>query len=86
MVMTTDVLADTESRMKKAVEILDRDMDTVRTGRANPVLVELLQIDYHGVPMALNQLASISAPEARLLVVQPWGTLWLGYLMWKNID
>ena len=72
MVMTTDVLKDAESRMKKAVEVLERDMDTVRTGRANPALVELLQIDYHGVPMALNQLASISAPEARLLVVQPW--------------
>ena len=72
MVMPTDVLTDAEARMKKAVVVLDRDMDTVRTGRANPALVELLQIDYHGVPMALNQLASISAPDARLLVVQPW--------------
>lgn len=72
MVMPTDVLTDAEARMKKAVEVLERDMDTVRTGRANPALVELVQIDYHGVPMPLNQLASISAPEARLLVVQPW--------------
>ena len=72
MVMTSDVLADADSRMKKTVEALRRELDTIRTGRANPALVEHLQVDYHGVPMALNQLASITSPEARLLVVQPW--------------
>ncbi len=72
MVTTPSVLADAESRMKKAVEALRHDMDTVRTGRANPSLIEHLQVDYHGVPMPLNQLASIISPEARLLVVQPW--------------
>ena len=72
MTMVSEVLANSESRMQKAVEALRRDLASMRTGRANPSLVEHLQVDYHGVPMPLNQLASITAPEARLLVIQPW--------------
>ena len=67
-----DLLGDADHRMQQAVEAVRKDLGTVRTGRANPSLVENLTVDYHGVPMPLNQLASISAPEARLLVVQPW--------------
>ncbi len=65
-------LADSESKMRKAVETLRRELVTIRTGRASPALVERLTIDYYGVPTPLNQLAGISAPEARLLVIQPW--------------
>ena len=67
-----DVLADTASRMAKAVEILTRDLSSLRTGRATPVLVESIMVEYYGTPTPLNQLATIIAPEARLIVVQPW--------------
>lgn len=70
--MITSLLSEAESRMHKAIEVLKREMNTIRTGRANPALVENVIVDYHGVPTPLNQLATISAPEARLLVVQPW--------------
>ena len=70
--MVTSLLSDAESRMQKAVEALRREMNGIRTGRASPALVENLTIDYHGVPMPLSQVATISAPEARLLVIQPW--------------
>lgn len=51
---------------------LKKDLATIRTGRASPAIVEHVRVDYAGVPTPLNQLASISAPEARLLVIQPW--------------
>jgi len=70
--LTTLALEDAEDRMEKAVEALKHELATVRTGRAHPALVEHLAIDYFGTPMALNQLATISAPEARLIVIQPW--------------
>jgi ribosome recycling factor len=67
-----DVLADAESRMAKAMDALRRDLDTIRTGRASPTLVERVQVDYYGSSTPLNQLAGISVPESRLLVIQPW--------------
>lgn len=74
--MTDDPIAgtmtDTENKMRKAIEVLRRELVTIRTGRASPALVERLTIDYYGVPTPLNQLAGISAPEPRLLVIQPW--------------
>jgi ribosome recycling factor len=70
--MIEDVLKDAEDRMKKAIEVLHRDLTSIRTGRASPALIDRLNIEYYGTPMPLNQLASISAPEPRLLVVQPW--------------
>ncbi|MSQ22671.1 MAG: ribosome recycling factor [Dehalococcoidia bacterium] len=70
--MTTSLLPDAESRMHKAGDVLKREMNTIRTGRASPALVEGVIVDYHGVPTPLNQLATISAPEARLLLIQPW--------------
>ena len=69
---TSSLLSDAGSRMRKTIEAMKRDMSTVRTGRASPSLVENLSVDYHGVATPLNQLASIVAPEARLVVVQPW--------------
>lgn len=70
--MLNDVKADAESRMKKAIEALQRELSTVRTGRASPALLDRVEVDYYGAMTPLNQLAGINAPEARLLVVQPW--------------
>ncbi|MBS3976513.1 MAG: ribosome recycling factor [Syntrophomonadaceae bacterium] len=58
--------------MNKAVDALRKDLATLRAGRANPSLLEKISISYYGVPTPINQVANISAPEARLLVVQPW--------------
>jgi ribosome recycling factor len=67
-----ELLAGADSRMRKAVDALKRDLATLRTGRATPALLENVPVDYYGVPTPLNQLATISAPEARLIVIQPW--------------
>ena len=72
MATVEEVLADTDERMKKSVDSLKRELSTIRTGRASPALVENLMVDYYGVPTPLNQLASISVPEARVLMIQPW--------------
>ncbi len=72
MATTEEVLAETNSRMDKSVESLQRELGTIRTGRASPALVDNLMVDYYGVPTPLNQLASISIPEARVLMIQPW--------------
>lgn len=63
---------DASSRMTGAVSALDADLQTIRTGRAHPSLVEHVRVDYYGTPMDLNQLATINAPEARLISIQPW--------------
>jgi ribosome recycling factor len=67
-----DVLSDADSRMGKSVDALKRELGSLRTGRATPALVENLAVDYYGVPTPLNQIATITAPEARLIMVQPW--------------
>jgi len=70
--MVADCLKEAKSRMTKAVEALREDFMSIRTGRASPALVERLRVDYYGTPTPLNQLAAISTPEARLLVIRPW--------------
>jgi ribosome recycling factor len=70
--MIEDILLDAELRMGKAMEALQTNLTSVRTGRASPALVERIHVDYYGASTPLNQLAGISAPEARLLVIQPW--------------
>jgi ribosome recycling factor len=70
--MLNDVKSDAEGRMKKAIEALQRELATVRTGRASPQLVDRVEVDYYGAMTPLNQLAGVTAPEARLLVIQPW--------------
>ena len=72
MATVEEILSDTDSRMQKSTEALKRDLNTIRTGRASPSLVENLIVDYYGVPTPLNQLASVSVPEARVLMIQPW--------------
>ncbi len=70
--LTKDVLKGTEEKMEKAYEAVVREFSEVRTGRANPHLVEGIRIDYYGTPTPLKQIASISVPDARLIVIQPW--------------
>jgi ribosome recycling factor len=70
--MIEDVLRSTEERMQKSIEALRLDLATIRTGRASPALVQRLPVDYFGTLTPLNQLASISVPEARLIVIKPW--------------
>ncbi len=67
-----EILHNTEEKMKKAFESMNREFHEVRTGRASPSLVEGLHIDYYGTPTMLKQLAAISAPDAHLIVIQPW--------------
>ncbi|MGH2614806.1 MAG: ribosome recycling factor [Thermomicrobiales bacterium] len=70
--MIKDVMDDAEVRMGKAIDALRRDLSSIRTGRASPSLVERLTVEYFGSATPLNQLAGISVPEPRLLVIQPW--------------
>jgi len=70
--MISDVLWNTEEKMKKSVAVLKAELATIRTGHATPALIEHIRVEYAGVPMPLKQLAGISAPEARLLIIQPW--------------
>ena len=70
--MIEDVIAEARGRMEKAIEHLQTDLTSVRTGRASPSLVERLPVEQYGTEMPLNQLATIAAPEARLLTISPW--------------
>jgi ribosome recycling factor len=69
---TREILHATEDKMKKAFDAVLRDFAEIRTGRASPHLVEGLHVDYYGTLTLLKQLASISAPDAHLIVIQPW--------------
>lgn len=70
--MVEEILAQTSTKMQKALDALGKELAVIRTGRASPALIEHLRADYYGVPTPLDQMATISAPEARLLVIQPW--------------
>ncbi len=70
--MTEDIYADSEEKMDKAIAAFQRELSTLRAGRASPSLLDRIEVDYYGVSTPLNQLAGVSAPEPRLLVVQPW--------------
>ena len=70
--MINEVLEELRERMRKSVEALQDDLLSIRTGRASPALVEKLPVEYYGTATNLNQMASIAAPEPRLLVIRPW--------------
>ncbi|MDR2302754.1 MAG: ribosome recycling factor [Deltaproteobacteria bacterium] len=72
MNMTDELFEDLKARMEKTLESLGRDFKKLRTGRATPALLDNLKANYYGTPTPLTQMASITAPEARLLVIQPW--------------
>lgn len=70
--MIEDIVKEAEKRMHGAVEAAQREYATIRTGRANPGLLERVTVEYYGTQMPINQLATISVPEPRLLVIAPW--------------
>ena len=67
-----ELISTAEANMQKTVEIVKREFASLRAGRATPALLDKILVNYYGTPTPVNQLASISAPEPRLLVVQPW--------------
>ena len=76
--MTDDIRRDADERMSRAVDALERDLAAIRTGRAATALVERIPVEYYGTSTPLNQLASISVPEAHMIVIQPWDRSALG--------
>jgi ribosome recycling factor len=70
--MSSEILADADQRMGRAVEAMERDFQGIRTGRASTSLVERITVDYYGTQTPLNQLAGISVPEPHQIVIQPW--------------
>ena len=76
--MLDEIYEDVKDRMHKTLTALDRDLKKVRTGRASTALLDGIRVDYYGTPTPLNQVASISVPEARLLLIQPWDSQVVG--------
>jgi len=70
--MVSEDLKVTEEKMKKSIAVLKQELSHLRAGRANPAILEKIKVDYYGVPTPINQIASISVPEARVIVIQPW--------------
>ena len=70
--MVSDILGNISQKMQSSLSLLKRELAGIRTGRASPALIEHIKVEYAGVPTPLNHLAGISAPAARLLVIQPW--------------
>lgn len=70
--MIDQVLKDIDARMQKSLVSLTQELSTIRTGRASPALVDHIKTDYHGVPTPINQIASISIPESKMILIQPW--------------
>jgi ribosome recycling factor len=70
--MAEETLLNAEEKMKKTAEGLKQDLATIRTGRASPALIEHIKVEYAGAMLPLNQVAGISVPDAKLLVIQPW--------------
>lgn len=77
---TKEVFQETEEKMKKAMESLKRELGNIRAGRATPAMLERVSVDYYGAPTPVNQVANVSAPEPRLLVIQPWEKNMLGVI------
>ena len=68
----TELYTNAKAKMEKCMTSLERDFSAVRAGRANPAVLDKVMVDYYGVPTPVNQMAAISVPEARMLVIQPW--------------
>jgi len=69
---TRETLAVAKTRMEKAVEDFRKDLATLRTGRANASLLDAVRVDYHGTPMPVNQLGTVTTPDATMIVISPW--------------
>ncbi len=69
---TREALAAAKTRMEKAVDDFRKDLATLRTGRANASLLDSIRVDYHGTPMPVNQLGTVTTPDATMIVISPW--------------
>ncbi|HLZ92119.1 MAG TPA: ribosome recycling factor [Candidatus Acidoferrum sp.] len=69
---TREALASAKTRMEKAVEDFRKELATLRTGRANATLLDSIRVDYHGTPMPVNQLGTVTTPDATIIVISPW--------------
>jgi ribosome recycling factor len=76
--MINDLLKSLDERMEKAIAAVKRDFATVRAGRANPQMLDRIQVEYYGSMMPINQVANVSIPEPRMIVIQPWDKGMLG--------
>ncbi len=72
--MMDDLLKNTEEKMKKSIAILKNELMSIRAGRANPALLDRISIDYYGTMTPINKLATITAPEPKVIIIQPWDT------------
>ena len=72
--MVKDILKNAEEKMKKTITVLQSDLSTMKAGRANPTMLDRIQVEYYGSMCPLNQVANISAPEPRVLQITPWET------------
>jgi len=70
--MISEIIADARNRFQKAIEATRHELASIRTGRASPALLEQIRVDYYGVPTPITQLATVTVPEPRLLVITPW--------------
>lgn len=73
-----EVLKKCEEKMQKAIVALEHNFKSIRAGRANPAVLDKITVDYYGVPTKIDQMAAVSVPEARMLVIQPWDMSTLG--------
>ncbi|ADL68936.1 ribosome recycling factor [Thermoanaerobacterium thermosaccharolyticum] len=69
-----DLLKNTEEKMKKSIAVLKNELMSIRAGRANPALLDRISIDYYGTMTPINKLATITAPEPKVIIIQPWDT------------
>jgi ribosome recycling factor len=70
--MVKEIVKEAEGNMKKTIDVVKKEFASLRAGRATPALLDKIMVNYYGTPTPVNQLANISVPEARLLVIQPW--------------
>jgi ribosome recycling factor len=70
--MVNDIEKKADDKMEKAIEVFKAELNTLRAGRANPKMLDRITADYYGTPTPISQMASISAPEPRMIVIQPW--------------
>lgn len=70
--MIKEVVSEAAEKMKKAIEVLRKEFSSMRAGRATPALLDKVMVDYYGTPTPINQMAQVSVPEPRMLVIQPW--------------
>lgn len=73
-----DIINNCEEKMKKSIGALENNFKTIRAGRANPAVLDKVTVDYYGTPTKIDQMAAVSTPEARMLVIQPWDVSVIG--------